>query len=411
MAQPKIIVQLYPMFPSDGEQDRKDRRPLGNDNDLYHRIVHEWTEIVREADAMKVWGLSTIEHHFHSEGYEVGPNPGILNAYWANHVSNARVGALGYVVATQDPLRVAEETAILDHLTKGRFFVGFARGYQSRWANVMGQFGGGVATVSDGSSDDEHNRKVFEERVGMVIEAWTRESVRIKGDFYEAPYPYDTGVAGYPAWRIASEAGADGEIGETGNVQRVCVVPKPFQKPHPPIFVAASKSRASIDFCARNGFIPTYFMPTEGVAEFSRYYREVAGRNGFDFLPGQRQNIVRWPHITKSAADFDRKLRQYDLDIYKNFYGPFFPQFPQGDEDTIVQGMKDSNIFIGGTIDESIRAWQALFEQAPCEYVTLIWHWAQQPKDDMLEELRLFMERVLPELEVPDYPEPDAAAR
>ena len=411
MAQPKIIVQLYPMFPSDGEQDRKDRRPLGNDNDLYHRIVHEWIEIIREADAMKVWGLSTIEHHFHSEGYEVGPNPGILNAYWANHVRNARVGALGYVVATQDPLRVAEETAILDHLTKGRFFVGFARGYQSRWANVMGQFGGGVATVSDGSSDDEHNRKVFEERVGMVIEAWTKESVRIKGDFYEAPYPYDTGVAGYPAWRIASEAGAEGEIGETGNVQRICVVPKPFQKPHPPIFVAASKSQASIDFCARNGFIPTYFMPTEGVAEFSRYYREVAQRNGFDFQPGQRQNIVRWPHITKSAADFDRKLRQYDLDIYKNFYGPFFPQFPQGDEDTIIQGMKDSNIFIGGTIDESIRAWQALFEQAPCEYVTLIWHWAQQPKDDMLEELRLFMERVLPELEIPDYPEPDVAAR
>ncbi len=200
MAQPKIIVQLYPMFPSDGEQDRKARRPLGNYNDLYHRIVHEWTEIIREADAMKVWGLSTIENHFHSEGYEVGPNPGILNAYWANHIRNARVGALGYVVATQDPLRAAEETAILDHLTKGRFFVGFARGYQSRWANVMGQFGGGVATVSNGDSDDEHNRRVIEERVEMVIEAWTRESVRIKGDFYEAPYPYDTGVAGYPAW-------------------------------------------------------------------------------------------------------------------------------------------------------------------------------------------------------------------
>ncbi len=410
MARPKIIIQLYPMFPSDGEDDRRARRPLGNDNDLYHRIVHEWTDIVREADALGVWGVSTIEHHFHSEGYEVGPNPGILNAYWANHVKNARVGALGYVVATQDPLRVAEETAILDHLTKGQFFVGFARGYQSRWANVMGQFGGGVATVSDGSEDDEHNRKVFEERIGMVIEAWTKESVRMKGDFYQAPYPYEPGVVNYPAWRIASEAGAEGEIDNDGNVARICVVPKPYQKPYPPIFVAASKSQASIDFCARNGFIPTYFMPTEGVAEFSRYYRDVANRNGFDFEVGQRQNIVRWPHITRTEEEFDWKLRKYDLDIYKNFYGPFFPQFPQGDEDTIVQGMKDSGIFIGGTIDDSIRAWQALFAQAPCEYVTLIWHWAQQPRDDMLEELRLFMERVLPEIEIPDYPERAVAA-
>ena len=127
MAKPKVIVQLYPMFPADGEEDRKAKRPLGNDNEMYHRIVHEWTDIVKEADKMGVWGLGTIEHHFHSEGYEVGPNPGVLNAYWASHVENARVGALGYVAATHDPLRVAEETAILDHLTKGKYFVGFAR--------------------------------------------------------------------------------------------------------------------------------------------------------------------------------------------------------------------------------------------------------------------------------------------
>ena len=39
----------------------------------------------------------------------------------------------------------------------------------------------------------------------------------------------------------------------------------------------------------------------------------------------------------------------------------------------------------------------------PAEYITLIFHWAQQPKDDMLEELSLFMEKVLPELEIPDF--------
>jgi alkanesulfonate monooxygenase SsuD/methylene tetrahydromethanopterin reductase-like flavin-dependent oxidoreductase (luciferase family) len=39
-------------------------------------------------------------------------------------------------MATQDPIRVAEETAILDHITRGRYFVGFARGYQSRWTNT-----------------------------------------------------------------------------------------------------------------------------------------------------------------------------------------------------------------------------------------------------------------------------------
>jgi len=403
MAKPKVIVQLYPMFPADSEEDRIAKRPLGNDNDMYHRIVHEWTEVVKEADAMGVWGLGTIEHHFHSEGYEVGPNPGVLNAYWASHVKNAHVGALGYVAATHDPLRVAEETAIIDHLTKGKFFVGFARGYQSRWANVMGQFTESPATVSDGSAADDRNRQIFEERVQMVIDAWTQETVRVKGEFYEAPYPYETGVEGYPAWKIAKKAGAEGEIGEDGSVQRVCVVPKPYQKPYPPVFVAASKSQASIDFCARNAFIPTYFMPTKGVVELSHYYTKVANESGFPVQLGQNQNIVRWPHITQTSQDFDRKLRDYDLDIYKNFYGPFFPQFPQGNEDELIQGMKDSDIFIGGTVDESIKAWKRIYDQVPCEYITLIWHWAQQPKDDMLEELQLFMEKVLPELETPDF--------
>ena len=410
MAKPKVIIQLYPMFPSDGEEDRKAKRPLGNDNEMYHRIVHEWTDIVKEADKMGVWGIGTIEHHFHSEGYEVGPNPGILNAYWASLVENAHVGALGYVMATHDPLRVAEETAILDHLTKGKYFVGFARGYQSRWANVMGQYTESPATVSDGSAADDRNRQIFEERVNMVIEAWTQESVRVKGEFYEAPYPFETGVEGYPAYEIARDAGAEGEIGPDGSVQRVCVVPKPYQQPHPPVFVAASKSQASIDYCARNGFIPTYFMPDKGVIEMTQYYQKVANENGFNVQLGQNQNLVRWPHVTKTSEDFDRKLREYDLDIYKNFYGPFFPQFPQGNDSELVQSMKDSQLFIGGTVDECVAGWKKIFDQAPCEYVTLIWHWAQQPKEDMMEELRLFMDEILPELEVPDFEDVSAAA-
>jgi hypothetical protein len=47
----------------------------------------------------------------------------------------------------------------------------------------------------------------------------------------------------------------------------------------------------------------------------------------------------------------------------------------------------------------------------PSEYITLIWHWAQVPKEVMMEELQLFMDKVLPELEIPDFePIPAVAA-
>ena len=52
MPQPKVILQLYPMFPSDGFEGRIKRRPLGIDRDLYQKIVHEWTDIVLAARAI-----------------------------------------------------------------------------------------------------------------------------------------------------------------------------------------------------------------------------------------------------------------------------------------------------------------------------------------------------------------------
>jgi len=209
VARPKVIVQVYPMLPSDGEEGRKASRPLGRDSALYHKVIHDYTEVLAEAERLGVWGACSIEHHLHSEGYEVGPAPGALNAYWAGKFSKLHVGALGYVMATQDPIRVAEETAVIDHLSEGRFFVGFARGYQSRWTNILGQFSESVAAVSDGGADDQKNRDIFEERVDMVLDCWTQPSVKLDGNYYKAPYPSDTGVRGYPAWKISRDAGTD----------------------------------------------------------------------------------------------------------------------------------------------------------------------------------------------------------
>ena len=397
MPPPKVIVQLYPMMPAADEDDRKRRRPMGRDRDLYHKALHDWLDIIRAAEELGVWGASTIEHHLHSEGYEVGPNPGILNAWWASQFKKINVGALGYVMATQDPIRVAEETAILDHITKGRYFVGFARGYQSRWTNTLGQFTETKATLSDGGNDDERNREIFEERVNMVMQCWKEDSVRLDGKYYQAPYPLDTGIVGYPARKIASVAGNNGEVDEAGALRRFSVCPAPYQRPHPPIFVAVSRSEPSVRYCARNGFTVVHFSKGDGVAKYARVYCEEAAAHGVHFEFGQRQNSVRWPHIAKSEADYNRKLVQYDLDIYKNFYSPFFPQLPANVD--WVQNMKDSGLFLGGTLEQARTLFQQEWAKVPCEYLTLIWHYAQQPKDEVIWELEQFMIHIWPTLE------------
>ena len=75
----------------------------------------------------------------------------------------------------------------------------------------------------------------------------------------------------------------------------------------------------------------------------------------------------------------------------------------ENDNDAAFNSMKNTSFLTGGTVDDAIRYWTGIFEQSPFEYITLIWHFAQQPKDEVLEEMRLFMEKVVPELEVPDY--------
>ena len=52
----------------------------------------------------------------------------------------------------------------------------------------------------------------------------------------------------YPAVAIARDAGARGEIDADGNVRRISVVPAPYQKPHPPVFVATGKSDDSVRY-------------------------------------------------------------------------------------------------------------------------------------------------------------------
>ncbi len=46
MARPKVIIQIYPMLPADGMEGRIAAAPLGRDRDLYHQVLHDWTDLI-----------------------------------------------------------------------------------------------------------------------------------------------------------------------------------------------------------------------------------------------------------------------------------------------------------------------------------------------------------------------------
>jgi alkanesulfonate monooxygenase SsuD/methylene tetrahydromethanopterin reductase-like flavin-dependent oxidoreductase (luciferase family) len=394
----KAIVQLYPVVPAEGgAQGRAARRPLGRDRGEYQKIMRDWARIAKAAEDFGFWGIAGIEHHFHSEGYEPAPAPGVVNAWLGAHTSRINIGTNGYPVATHDAIRVAEECAVLDHMLEGRFWAGLSRGYQSRWTDVLGQQHGAKATLSDGGDVDKHNRRVFEEQVDLMLKAWTEDAFDFKGSTYQVPFPYDTGVVGYPAADTAAWMGADGEIDENGVVRRISVTPAPYQRPHPPVFVASSSSDESIRYCARNGFVVCSFSPAAKTTRFAEIYAEEAAAAGHELPLGANQAPVRWPHVTATAAGYDAALQAYDADIFENFYAKFFTHKMKAGAN-VVQDMKDSGLFLGGTVDDARRQFSAEWSQVPYEYSINIWHWAQQPTDDLIREMELMATKVYPEI-------------
>src|ERR1700744_6167706 len=119
---PKVIVQIYPSL-GDHEAMRE-HRPIGRNPEVFHSVMGGMREIAVALDELGYWGLSHVEHHFHSEGLELSPDPGLWTLYLGGITRRLRHGQLGYVLPARDPLRLAESIAMIDHMLEGRLFVG-----------------------------------------------------------------------------------------------------------------------------------------------------------------------------------------------------------------------------------------------------------------------------------------------
>ena len=95
--------------------------------ELYHRYLDE----LEYAEKLGFDGIAVNEHH--QTAYGLMPSPNIMAAALARRTSTAKVMVLGNAIGIRDhPLRVAEEIAMLDHLTDGRIVSGFVRGIGSK---------------------------------------------------------------------------------------------------------------------------------------------------------------------------------------------------------------------------------------------------------------------------------------
>ena len=293
----KFMYFFLPTLPATLEE-RRALRPIGHHPEKWQQMIEEVVELSQVAEDVGFDAVCFPEHHLHSEGIEIGSLP-VLTQHVIHHTKHIKVGPIGYVLPGWNPLRLALEIAWLDQLTKGRTFVGFARGYQTRWLNQMAQKIHVGATSSDKSEGDRINREAFEEVFQFLKLAWGDEPFRFKGKYYEYPYPQEG--TPWPAHEWTREYGFPGEVDELGRIQKINVIPKPYQRPHPPLFQAFSVSEETIRWCAREEIIPTILLPQPPVVrKFAEAYREESHKAGRMLKLGDRIGVLHGIYLADS---------------------------------------------------------------------------------------------------------------
>jgi alkanesulfonate monooxygenase SsuD/methylene tetrahydromethanopterin reductase-like flavin-dependent oxidoreductase (luciferase family) len=260
----------------------------------------------------------------HSEGYEASVAPLLLYTDLAARTQRIKFASLGLVLPAWDPLRVAEEIAVLDHLTKGRFYAGFARGYQDRWVNVLGQQYHATGAPMDGSAIDQHNREVYEEVLEIIRRAWTEDAITDDDKYYKIPYPYEEGIRRWPVAEWTRTYGAPGEVDAQGAVRKISVIPKPYQQPHPPLFQPFSVSENTIRYTARSGIVP--WILVSNPPDFQRLchvYQEVAHAAGRSLKLGESVGAFRAVHFGKTEAEAVALLRETNYRGFKEYFSGF----------------------------------------------------------------------------------------
>ena len=385
-------VSLF-YLPSIGTRAEIERGRVGLRGDVYDRMLRDLSEQAVLGDALGYDSISFTEHHFHVEGFELSNNPVLLDLFVGMQTKRIRVGQLGIVLPTQNPIRVAEDIAMLDHMTGGRANAGFARGYQRRWVDVMAQQTHGIHGALPHQHDaiDEANRQAFEENFKLIKRAWTEDFTAYSGKYWRIP-------PGPTPWTLEATAKYGGGV-EDGVVKALSVVPKPVQKPHPPLFQPFASSERSIRWCAEQGVVailPPLHPDRE--RQLFELYAEVSGKP-----VGVDVGVLRDVIVADTDAEADALWRQSSTFVASTWFEPF--GFYQGLADPKggppVEDFFGTSLALVGSPDTVTRQLEALQRRLPVEWIFAWEYISLIPNETLKKSIELFATKVLPRVSAP----------
>ena len=245
--------------------------------------------VARTMDECGYHALWLAEHHFQHEGYECLPNLLMMAVHLAHLTPRIKIGCGFNITPMWHPLRLAEDFATADILTRGRVIFGVGRGYHTRE----------VETFGAPMLDAEANRALFEEQVEIIFKAFDQESFAHQGKHYTLPpaVPY----RGY-------------ELSE------LTLVPRPLRRPVECWQPIVSASPRGLDFMVRHGIKGVIGGGAATMAEGPIHaYREAAARAGRELALGENLCLGIFFHLAESRARAIRELTPFYEEHVKMF--------------------------------------------------------------------------------------------
>jgi alkanesulfonate monooxygenase SsuD/methylene tetrahydromethanopterin reductase-like flavin-dependent oxidoreductase (luciferase family) len=220
--------------------------------------AQRYEQLWRELAACDELGFDfgfTVEHHFNANESWM-PSPSIYCAAAAARTRRMRHGPMGYVVPLYDPLRIAEDAAVLDNVLNGRLEFGLVSG-------IVPDFFGPYR------ADFKNRRALANETLAFVKKAFASEgSFSFEGPFHQ----YDN----------------------------VTLSVKPLQKPHPPLWIQ-SRDADTLEILAQEGVNTGYLflVPRKEIAPRYKTYLSLWERAGHKEKP----NIGYWVLVYVDETD------------------------------------------------------------------------------------------------------------
>ncbi|HWT91361.1 MAG TPA: LLM class flavin-dependent oxidoreductase [Solirubrobacteraceae bacterium] len=217
------------------------------------------------------------------------PNANLTAAYLAGKTERIMIGTLGPILNTyQNPMRAAEEVAVLDQLTGGRLILGLPMGH--------GQNYHAAATMNPALARDRH---------------WEAHDLMVKA--FTDPGPFE--------WQ-----------GKNFHVPYANLWPKPIQEPYPDVWIPGAGSKVTLERCARHRY--TYqalFSPRKALKRNVAVFHQIAEEE-YGYTPSHKQvAVVLFIHVAETDAQARLEAEPHLMYLMQNLNrAPMHDAFPPG---------------------------------------------------------------------------------